>query len=131
LIPLFLASLPLLAAAFPLTDLSTDAQWSRVRWIPFVSGFKPEDAALNLLITIPLGIVAAAVVPRNPLRTALVTAVAISSLCELAQIFAPSRFPSGTDVFCNALGAATGVAVARMGTVAWAAFGRQQSKTPD
>jgi glycopeptide antibiotics resistance protein len=64
---------------------------------------------LNFLVTLPIGLTAAAVVRRRPLANALAVAVAVSVACEWAQVYASARFPSGTDVFNNTVGAATGV----------------------
>ena len=105
---MLLASGPLLAAAFPWLEMSAHADWARVPWVPLLSGFKATDALLNFLITIPIG-VAAAVVARRPFLTAVSVTTVVSVVCEFAQVYAPDRFPSTTDVFCNGAGAVFGV----------------------
>jgi glycopeptide antibiotics resistance protein len=109
LLTVLLAAAPLFAAAFPWGEMTDEAEWWRVLWLPFVSGYRVKDVILNVLITLPVGVAAAIVVRRRPLATALGVTVAVSTACEWAQVYAPDRYPSGTDIFCNVAGAVAGV----------------------
>ena len=109
------AALPLLAAAFPWTDLTREPSWHRVLWVPFLSGYRIKDVILNVLVTVPIGLACGVARHRLAWLTAVGTAGVVSLFCELAQVFAPDRFPSGTDVLCNVLGAAFGLAVIKAG----------------
>ena len=130
LLTVILAAAPLLAAAFPWGDMSHEAEWWRVRWLPFVSGYRVKDVILNVLITTPVGLAAAASIKRHPSLAAVLVTLCVSILCEWAQIYAPDRYPSGTDVLCNVLGATAGVLVLRVGWPQWSA-GRQYFLTKD
>jgi glycopeptide antibiotics resistance protein len=123
LVPVVLSAAPLVAAAFPWGEMDDQALWGHVLWTPFLSGYRLKDVVLNVLVTLPVGLAAAAVIRRHPLLTAVAIATVVSVLCEWAQVYAPDRYPSGTDVVCNALGAATGVALLEAGWPDWTARG--------
>ena len=125
LVAVLAAALPLVAAAFPWNDITRDPHWHRVLWTPFLSGYRVKDAILNILVTVPIGVTAGAIVRRRAWLTASAVAGAVSVFCEFAQVFAPDRFPSGTDVFCNVLGAGLGVLLLEFRWPEWSAR-RQQ-----
>jgi VanZ family protein len=85
--------------------------WERVAWIPFVS--RPvvlRDVIANVLFYVPYGIVALEEVAdtRNPILLVTGSAFLLSVASEFTQVFSVSRFPSMTDVVCNAAGAFIG-----------------------
>jgi hypothetical protein len=73
------------------------------------------DAALNVMLFVPLGFVGfralgvASGVPQVVLLAAL-----FSAMLELLQLLIPGRYTTVSDVLTNALGAAIGVALARL-----------------
>lgn len=123
MVPVVLAAAPLFAAAFPWGEMGDQPIWSHILWTPFPYGYPLKDIVLNVLVTLPIGLAAAAMIRRHPLLTAVAIATMVSVLCEWAQVYAPDRYPSGTDVICNALGAAAGVALLEAGWPDWTARG--------
>jgi glycopeptide antibiotics resistance protein len=110
---IFLAVSLVVVAAFPWSDLTSHAHWTRVRWIPFASQpVRPRDVVGNLLLCAPLGAIAGVTFRRGVL-VAVATALAVSLFVEAFQVYSHTRFPSATDVACNVFGAALGAVVTR------------------
>lgn len=93
----------------------------RIEWIPFEDGFLKmwalKEGALNTLMTVPLGLLAASFIlrrngGRRAVATATVLGLACSTLVEGLQCFLPSRTPSLSDISLNTLGALIGGALA-------------------
>ncbi len=82
-----------------------------------------SDFASNVLLFIPIGLFCCASIDRSTTRargfaaplTVLVSAVLLSSVLEIAQALVPSRTSSAVDVLAEAIGAAAGVVVWRLG----------------
>jgi hypothetical protein len=68
-----------------------------------------SDVALNIIGYLPAGLV----LGRLGIRPAIGTAALLSTVAELAQVFARYRDPSIVDLICNTCGAAAGVWLAR------------------
>ncbi len=104
-------------------DLGTLAQKYRagsIRLLPFtqvssIGDFLP-DAATTILLSIPLGVLAATGWTRPGTRRSLPVAVFASTtflaLVELAQVFVMSRVADATDILIGATGAAIGAVLA-------------------
>ena len=110
---LLAASLLLLALIVPWTDLQNHGHWPRVRWVPFIS--RPEsivDMAGNLLLAVPIGVLAARVF-RRPVLSAGILTLTLSMTGEWTQVYSHSRYPSATDVMCNVAGALAAAALVR------------------
>ena len=102
---LLIAASLVLAAGYPWGEVVGHTHWARVGWIPFVSGpIRRLDVAGNLLLCVPLGVVAGLSFKRGVL-VAGGTALALSLFVETMQLYTHSRFPSATDVLCNVTGA--------------------------
>jgi glycopeptide antibiotics resistance protein len=107
---LVLAIALIVIAVFPWGDFQGHTHWSKVGWIPFVS--KPlrlPDVVANIVLFAPFG-AAFGRLKRGPraLLLATVCGAALSLLGETAQLYSHTRFPSATDLVCNAAGAALG-----------------------
>ncbi|MFI5215261.1 MAG: VanZ family protein [Candidatus Limnocylindria bacterium] len=87
----------------PLADSA--AAW-RVRWRP-----APGDVLRNFVLFVPLG--AAWAARGASARSALLGALALSALLELAQLGIPGRYGSPWDALGNTLGAGCGARLAR------------------
>lgn len=102
-------------------------------WPTVWDRFALRDAAVNLLLYLPLGAAAIWAPPRR-LRGALgiapvvLGAAALSISMEILQVYVPGRVCSLSDVLCNTVGAASGVALALVYHPAPA--GRGQAKVP-
>ncbi len=98
------------AAVVPWLDFQNHTHWSRVQWIPFVTPpIKTVDIIVNVVLYLPYGFL----FPwrsssRRSLVAAVATATALSLFTEWTQLYSHSRFPSTTDVTCNAVGAGIG-----------------------
>ena len=72
------------------------------------------DVAMNIVMFVPIGFVSALSRARArsgvyvPLGGALALGALMSGAVELAQLFAPSRFPSVFDLIANTAGAGVG-----------------------
>jgi glycopeptide antibiotics resistance protein len=76
-------------------------------------GYDIGEFSANVLLFVPLGLLATALLPRLSWVRLALGAVALSVLIELAQtIFRPDRTGSFRDVVANTLGAALGAACA-------------------
>lgn len=102
------------AAGYPWGDIVGHTHWSRVGWIPFLSWpVRPLDVAGNLLLCVPLGMVAARAFNRGVVVVAGAIALALSLFVETMQLYSHGRFPSATDVVCNVTGAVAAAALVR------------------
>lgn len=103
-------------ADFPWGDLQNHPHWDSVGWIPFLSPpLKAFDVAVNLLLGVPLGIVAGRVF-RHGTAMAVLATLGASLLGEWSQLYSHTRFPSATDVTANISGAVVACqAVTRLG----------------
>jgi len=102
----------IIATCVPFTNLQNHTHWYKVQWIPFYSPpVKLTDVAANILIYVPFGFLGR---PRKDLRVRFkrgVTAAALlSTAVETTQLYSHSRFPSSTDIACDVIGAAIGIA---------------------
>lgn len=73
--------------------------------------FSLRDAVLNVVLFLPLGFVYQLSRPQRERAHALgafAAGLVLSGLIETAQVFAPERYPSLSDLLTNALGAALG-----------------------
>jgi glycopeptide antibiotics resistance protein len=76
-------------------------------------GYDIGEFSANVLLFVPLGLLATALLPRLSWVRLALGAVALSVLIELAQtIFRPDRTGSFRDVVANTLGAGLGAACA-------------------
>lgn len=97
------------ALAVPWRDVGAVPQWQRVEWLPFAH-VRPRDWALNFLFFLLFGGLAA---QRGwSVTSVMLVAAALSLSTELTQLFAPTRYPSITDVITNVAGAALGILLA-------------------
>lgn len=77
--------------------------------------FSISDAVLNVVLFLPLGFVYQLSRPQRDRADALrafTAGLVLSGLIETAQVFAPERYPSLSDLITNALGAALGAVFA-------------------
>lgn len=91
---------------------------SRVLWFAHHTlgwdslGFTPLEMASNILVFVPLGVLAFLVL-RPRIVVALLAGPALSALIEIAQgLFLPDRVASVVDVAMNSTGATAGVLLA-------------------
>lgn len=79
--------------------------------------FGMRDALLNIVLFLPLGFVFQLSRPRREEArwlTAFGAGLLVSGLIETAQVFAPGRYPSVSDLGTNALGASIGAWMAAL-----------------
>jgi len=86
-------------------------------WPRGIDRFVLRDAAINLLLYVPLGMAAFLAAARRHGRlvafdAALLMALGLSASMEMLQIYDPGRTCSLFDVFCNVSGAAAGAVAA-------------------
>lgn len=109
----------ILLVLLPWRDFQGHTHWSKVAWIPFVSPpVRLRDIVANILLFAPLGATAAVTFGRGHVAAAALLGVALSLVGESAQLYSHSRFPSATDVVCNAVGTVLGAYAMRSGKVA-------------
>jgi uncharacterized protein (TIGR03382 family) len=88
------------------------AHWhpQNIQWIPFGSRFVAFDVAANFVFFAPFGALAAALLGRrrHAIASAVALAAVVSIAIEVSQVFSVTRYPSTTDVVCNAFGAWVG-----------------------
>lgn len=106
----------ILGCTVPWFDLSLTAHWSAIGWIPLVSPpVRGVDIFVNLVLYFPLGLFfALGRTGRAILPSALGLGLGLSLLAETTQVFSRWRFPSGTDLVMNAVGALAGAMAALM-----------------
>ena len=106
----------LVAVSVPFFDLHAHTHWAKVGWIPFVTPpIKASDIAANIVIYLPFGFLSRR--RTNHVRRLLnvvAGAATLSFAMETTQLFSHSRFPSTTDIICDVVGAAAGVALSRL-----------------
>jgi VanZ family protein len=92
----------------PWTGMTNHAHWGVIRWSPIPPRRSIDDAILNFLFYIPLGILG-----RRVHRAGVVIAVgfACSLTTELIQLFSHTRTPTLLDVVVNTAGTIVGVAL--------------------
>lgn len=94
-------------------DIQNHAHWQKVAWVPFTTGIvRPIDLVANATLYFPLGLAIPSASPRRKVALALVVALGMSTLLELAQVWSHSRFPSATDIVMNVVGSVAGALVA-------------------
>ena len=82
------------------------SHWSRVGLVPFASPpFRPDDMIGNVALYLPFGYLHARLARRPGLWTTVLWAIGLSLATELTQVYSHGRFPSATDLVCNAAGA--------------------------
>jgi hypothetical protein len=110
MVPMVAAMLLIVAVDFP-WDLQDHPHWARVGWIPFFSPpVRLLDIGANLLLGAPVGL--AAVAYGLAPGIAGILAFVAAFVGESVQLFSHWRYPSTTDVVCNALGAVLAARVA-------------------
>jgi glycopeptide antibiotics resistance protein len=81
--------------------------------VPHWLGYAQIEFTSNVLLFLPLGLLAALVLPPRDWWLVAVLAPAFSSILEAAQaVFLPERYPSAADVIANGVGGAIGAALA-------------------
>lgn len=111
---LLLSGALILVAGYPWGDHVGHAHWTRVGWVPFLSGpIRPSDLAGNLLLGVPFGIFAGLGLERSPLIAGAATLI-LAVFVEAVQVYSHSRFPSATDVVCIVTGAVAAAALVRV-----------------
>jgi glycopeptide antibiotics resistance protein len=99
----------IVVAVFPWRSLQDHTHWEKVAWIPFVSPpIRLRDIVINAILFVPLGSAMRAQVLSNPFVLPACSALVISLLAELSQLYSHTRFPSATDVTMNVFGAVAG-----------------------
>lgn len=98
----------ILLVVVPWWSVQDHAHWDRVGWVPFGGPLRLRDIVLNVLLYVPFGYLHACQAHRPPAWRTLAYACALSCATELTQVFSHGRFPSGTDVASNVIGAALG-----------------------
>jgi glycopeptide antibiotics resistance protein len=97
----------------PWTGMTIHTHWGVIRWSMIPSRRTIDDAILNLLFYIPLGMLG-----RTFQRAGVIIAVgfACSITTELIQVFSHTRTPTLLDLVMNTGGTIVGVALqSRMG----------------
>ena len=108
--PLVSAGL-IVVATLPL-DWQSHAHWTRVAWLPFLSGLvRPADLLANAVLYVPLGITLQLRMPRDARWAALTIGAMLATSLELAQVWSHDRFPSATDVVMNVAGCVLGAVI--------------------
>ena len=103
------AAMIMLVCTFPWGDLTREAHWERMAWIPFVSPpVRLKDIGLNVLMAVPLGLACGATGRRSAMVLAIVVALAAAGTGEWLQVHSLERFPATGDIVSNAIGAAAG-----------------------
>src|SRR5262249_54244913 len=88
-------------------------------WPVELNRFVMRDVVLNLLLYVPLGVFAYLTGSEHlrdsyALVAGLALALILSIGVEIAQLFEPARYASGSDVLCNFVGAGGGILAARL-----------------
>ena len=110
---LLLSGALVFAAGYPWGDYVGHSHWTRVGWIPFLSGpIRPFDLVGNFLLGVPFGIFAGMGLARGPLIAGTATLI-LALIDEAVQVYSHNRFPSATDVVCIVAGAVTAAALVR------------------
>jgi len=109
---LFAALCVVIAVTFP-WDLQDHPHWSKVAWLPFLTGIvRPHDLLINAALYLPIGFLLPARSRRGRVASAAGVALLVSGLLELTQVWSHVRFPSATDLAMNVFGSVAGAVVA-------------------
>ena len=106
----------------PWTSFQDHPHWTRIGWVPFLSGpISVRDILGNVLLYVPWGYAHARAIrgSRAGLWSVAGHALLLSITTEAAQIWSHGRFPTLTDVTCNLVGACAGAG--RMWLRRWSA----------
>jgi len=108
----FVATLVVVVAiTFP-WDLQDHPHWSKVAWLPFLSGIvRPVDILTNAALYFPVGFFLPAPSRRRRVAWAFGIALLVSGPLELTQVWSHVRFPSATDLAMNVIGSVVGAIV--------------------
>lgn len=92
----------------PWTGMTNHTHWGVIRWSLIPSSRSIDDAILNLLFYIPLGMLG-----RTFRRAGVIIAIGIacSLTTELIQVFSHTRTPALLDIVVNTGGTIVGVAL--------------------
>jgi len=102
----------LIAVTVPFFDLHLHTHWAKVGWIPFrTPPIKASDLAANVALYVPFGFLFSRPSGHGPFTGAISCAAVLSVAVVFTQLCSHSRIPSTTDVVCNVIGAAVGVAL--------------------
>lgn len=90
----------------PWYGIRDHSHWANVQWIPFVSPpVRLRDIVANTLFYVPFGYFYVRAMRRGEVWHAVATALLLSAMTELTQVYSHGRFPSTTDLLCNSTGA--------------------------
>jgi glycopeptide antibiotics resistance protein len=93
----------------PWYGIRDHSHWARVQWIPFVTPpIRFWDILLNTLFYMPFGFMYVRRSSSGSVWKAVVAGVVLSTATEVSQVYSHGRFPSTTDLICNAAGAYLG-----------------------
>ncbi len=110
--PLVATLVVVVAITFP-WDLQDHSHWSKVAWLPFLTGIvKPEDILINAALYFPVGFFFPAPSRRRRVASAVGIALLVSAPLELTQVWSHVRFPSTTDLVMNVIGSVAGAIAA-------------------
>ena len=125
LVVLRITQWPELADPPALRWLDRALAWWHERGLPTAVDVPVVEAAANVVMFVPFGVLVPLATRRGPAVTVLAGAL-FSTLIELSQLaFFPSRFATVQDVVMNTAGAAIGVALLRLTS---RATGREASR---
>lgn len=96
------------AFGFPWTSFTTTPRFSKGSLVPLRTT-RRRDQLLNFIFYVPFGVIGILSGWSIPFTAA--TALALSGITELVQIFSTTRYPSSTDLLLNTAGAIVGIAV--------------------
>lgn len=98
----------ILLVVTPWAGFRDHSHWERVQWVPFVTPpIRIRDIVANTLFYVPFGFLYVRRFRSRAWR-AVLAALVLSLLTELAQVYSHGRFPSSTDIVSNTLGACCG-----------------------
>jgi len=104
----------ILAVVTPWRTFQDHADWTRVRWVPFVSPpIRVRDIVGNVALYVPFGMFCARRFGPDGLVSSIFCALLLSFGTETTQLFSHNRFPSFQDLLLNVIGSATGTFIGR------------------
>jgi glycopeptide antibiotics resistance protein len=94
----------------PWIGFTPQPQWDRLHLVPFTDpADKPRDVIANVLMFVPFGYsYFKHRQGRGRLAATVLTAIAVSAVAEVTQLFSTLRNPSATDVTMAAVGSGLG-----------------------
>lgn len=110
-------TLVILGCVVPWIGFQWHSHWSRVGWVPFVSGpILLRDLTANVALYVPFGwyFVRRPSAGARAWRWAVLAGVGLSLATELTQVYSHGRFPTMTDVVTNGMGAFIGALLGRV-----------------